>query len=95
MSINNPAGQAGRDAATSGLTHGRRILKSIFAAREAGLAAALLALVIFLTVASPYFMTASNLVVVSRFGIVGLAAATAASASLNCCLLYTSPSPRD
>ena len=34
------------------------------------------------------FNVALNLYVVSRFGIVGLAAATAASASLNCVLLY-------
>jgi putative peptidoglycan lipid II flippase len=34
------------------------------------------------------FNVAVNLVVVRRFGIVGLAAATAASASLNCVLLY-------
>lgn len=34
------------------------------------------------------FNVAVNLVVVERFGIVGLAAATAASASLNCLLLY-------
>ena len=34
------------------------------------------------------FNIAVNLVVVSRFGIVGLAAATAASATLNCLLLY-------
>lgn len=34
------------------------------------------------------FNVAVNLVVVQRFGIVGLAAATAASASLNCLLLY-------
>lgn len=35
------------------------------------------------------FNIALNLYVVQRFGIVGLAAATAASASLNCLLLYT------
>ncbi len=35
------------------------------------------------------FNIALNLVVVRRFGIVGLAAATACSASLNCLLLYT------
>ena len=34
------------------------------------------------------FNVAINLVVVRRFGVVGLAAATAASASLNCALLY-------
>ena len=66
MSSNKTAEQAPRAGAGSGLTKGRSILKSIFGAREAGLAAALLALVIFLTLASPYFMTVSNLVVVSR-----------------------------
>ena len=44
----------------------RSLITRVLAAREAGLAAALLILVLFLTLASPYFMTPSNLVVVSR-----------------------------
>ena len=44
---------------------------------------------VWTALASLVFNIAVNLVVVRRFGIVGLAAATAASASLNCLLLYT------
>lgn len=44
---------------------------------------------VWTALASLVFNIAVNLVVVSRFGIVGLAAATAASATLNCVLLYT------
>lgn len=43
---------------------------------------------VWTALASLLFNIAVNLVVVRRFGIVGLAAATAASASLNCILLY-------
>ncbi len=43
---------------------------------------------VWTALASLLFNIAVNLVVVRRFGIVGLAAATAASASLNCLLLY-------
>jgi putative peptidoglycan lipid II flippase len=43
---------------------------------------------VWTALASLVFNIAVNLVVVRRFGIVGLAAATAASASLNCLLLY-------
>lgn len=42
------------------------LIRRIFAAREAGLASALLVLIVFLTLASPYFLTVSNLAVVSR-----------------------------
>ena len=42
------------------------LIKRVFGAREAGLAAALIVLLVFLTLASPYFLTASNLAVVSR-----------------------------
>lgn len=41
-------------------------LRAIFGAREAGLAAVLLLLILFLTWSSPYFLTQSNLTVVSR-----------------------------
>ncbi|MDE2561584.1 MAG: murein biosynthesis integral membrane protein MurJ [Sphingomonadales bacterium] len=44
---------------------------------------------VWTALASLIFNIAVNLVVVRRFGIVGLAGATAASASLNCLLLYT------
>ena len=44
---------------------------------------------VWTALASLMFNIAVNLVVVRRFGIVGLAAATAASASLNCLLLYS------
>lgn len=44
---------------------------------------------VWTALASLVFNIAVNLVVVRRFGIVGLAGATAASASLNCLLLYT------
>jgi len=43
---------------------------------------------VWTALAALVFNIAVNLVVVRRFGIVGLAAATAASASLNCLLLY-------
>lgn len=43
---------------------------------------------VWTALASLIFNIALNLYVVSRYGIVGLAAATAASASLNCALLY-------
>jgi putative peptidoglycan lipid II flippase len=43
---------------------------------------------VWTALASLIFNVALNLYVVGRFGIVGLAAATAASASLNCLLLY-------
>lgn len=43
---------------------------------------------VWTALASLVFNICVNLVVVQRFGIVGLAAATAASASLNCLLLY-------
>jgi putative peptidoglycan lipid II flippase len=43
---------------------------------------------VWTALASLLFNIAVNLVVVQRFGIVGLAAATACSASLNCILLY-------
>jgi putative peptidoglycan lipid II flippase len=43
---------------------------------------------VWTALASLLFNIAINLVVVERFGIVGLAAATACSASLNCLLLY-------
>jgi putative peptidoglycan lipid II flippase len=43
---------------------------------------------VWTALASLIFNVALNLYVVNRFGIVGLAAATAASASLNCVLLY-------
>jgi len=44
---------------------------------------------VWTALAALVFNIALNLVVVTRFGIVGLAAATAASASLNCVLLYS------
>jgi putative peptidoglycan lipid II flippase len=44
---------------------------------------------VWTALAALIFNIAVNLVVVRRFGIVGLAGATAASASLNCLLLYT------
>jgi putative peptidoglycan lipid II flippase len=44
---------------------------------------------VWTALASLIFNICVNLVVVQRFGIVGLAAATACSASLNCVLLYT------
>jgi putative peptidoglycan lipid II flippase len=44
---------------------------------------------VWTALAALVFNIAVNLYVVRRFGIVGLAAATAASASLNCLLLYT------
>lgn len=43
---------------------------------------------VWIALVSLMFNIAINLVVVERFGIVGLASATAASASLNCVLLY-------
>ena len=43
---------------------------------------------VWTALASLVFNIVVNIIVVSRFGIVGLAAATAASASLNCLLLY-------
>jgi ribose/xylose/arabinose/galactoside ABC-type transport system permease subunit len=44
----------------------KSLIRRIFAAREVGLGAALIVLVIFLALASPYFLSASNFVVVSR-----------------------------
>ena len=44
---------------------------------------------VWTALAALIFNIAVNLYVVSRYGIIGLAAATAASASLNCVLLYT------
>jgi ribose/xylose/arabinose/galactoside ABC-type transport system permease subunit len=41
-------------------------LRRIFAAREAGIAVVLVLLIVFLSWQSPYFLTASNLVVISR-----------------------------
>lgn len=60
-----------------------KILNPAFFAREDTRTPVLSAL------ASLIFNIAVNLYVVQRFGIVGLAAATAASATLNCTILYT------
>lgn len=56
-------GEQGRDGV--GIDASGRI-RRLLAARESGLAAVLIVLVLFLTSKSPYFLTASNLTVVSR-----------------------------
>ena len=53
-------------APTAPKREGSPLIKRVLAVREAGLAGALIVLVVFLTLASPYFLTGSNLAVVSR-----------------------------
>jgi ribose/xylose/arabinose/galactoside ABC-type transport system permease subunit len=61
-----PAGAAPIRTAPTGAARAGTVLRRIVSAREAGLAAVLVLLVVFLSLASPYFLTQSNLTVVSR-----------------------------